>query len=44
MEDFDTPVFEMIAKTPLGRESPEEARARGRTGAETVQGLADGTS
>jgi 3-hydroxyisobutyrate dehydrogenase-like beta-hydroxyacid dehydrogenase len=35
-------MYELIAKTPLGRESPEEARQRGRNGAEVVKGLADG--
>lgn len=37
-------MYEFIATTPLGRESPEEARERGRKGAEVVRGLADGTS
>ena len=37
-------MYEMIAKTPLGRESPEEARDRGRKGPEVIRGLADGTS
>jgi 3-hydroxyisobutyrate dehydrogenase-like beta-hydroxyacid dehydrogenase len=37
-------MFEFIAQTPLGRETPEEARQRGRTGADVVRGLADGTS
>ena len=37
-------MFELIAETPLGKESPEDARAKGRSGAEVVQGLADGTS
>ena len=35
-------MYELIAKTPLGRESPEEARKRGRSGSEIVKGLADG--
>jgi 3-hydroxyisobutyrate dehydrogenase-like beta-hydroxyacid dehydrogenase len=35
-------MYELIAKTPLGRESPEEARERGRKGIQVVQGLADG--
>lgn len=34
-------VYEMIAATALGRESPEEARARGRDGRSIVRGLAD---
>jgi 3-hydroxyisobutyrate dehydrogenase-like beta-hydroxyacid dehydrogenase len=37
-------MYEFIAGTPLGRESPEQARERARTGAEIVRGLADGTS
>jgi 3-hydroxyisobutyrate dehydrogenase-like beta-hydroxyacid dehydrogenase len=37
-------MYEMIATTPLGKESPEEARAKGRKGPEVVRGLADGTS
>ena len=37
-------MFEHIAETPLGRESPEQAREKARTGAQVVQGLADGTS
>ncbi|HZN26800.1 MAG TPA: DUF1932 domain-containing protein [Burkholderiales bacterium] len=34
-------MYELIAKTPLGRESPEEARKAGRNGAEVIGGLAD---
>lgn len=34
-------MYELIAKTPLGRESPEEAREKGRKGAEVIRGLAD---
>jgi 3-hydroxyisobutyrate dehydrogenase-like beta-hydroxyacid dehydrogenase len=37
-------MYECIADTPLGRESPEQARERGRNGAEVVRGLADGTA
>jgi 3-hydroxyisobutyrate dehydrogenase-like beta-hydroxyacid dehydrogenase len=37
-------MYEQIAKTPLGRESPEEARKQGRKGPEIVAGLADATS
>jgi 3-hydroxyisobutyrate dehydrogenase-like beta-hydroxyacid dehydrogenase len=37
-------MFEQIAATPLGRESPEEARTKNRGGAEVVKGLADGTA
>lgn len=36
-------MYEMIAQTALGRESPEEARARGRDGQTVVNSLADGT-
>ncbi|MCW5603393.1 MAG: NAD(P)-dependent oxidoreductase [Burkholderiales bacterium] len=34
-------MFEFIAATPLGRESPEQAREQGRDGAEVVRQLAD---
>ncbi len=34
-------MYEMIAKTALGRESPEQARAQGRDGQSIVNGLAD---
>jgi hypothetical protein len=34
-------MFEEIAKTSLGRESPEEARDKARKGPEVVRGLAD---
>lgn len=34
-------MYEMIAQTPLGRESPEEARAKGRDGQAIINGLAD---
>lgn len=37
-------MFEHIAALPLGRESPEEAREKNRTGAQVIQALADGTS
>ncbi len=37
-------MYGFIAETPLGRESPEAARERARSGAEIVRGLADGTS
>ena len=37
-------MYEFIATTALGRESPEAARDRARSGPEIVQGLADGTS
>ena len=35
-------MYELIAKTPLGRESPEEARDKARKGQDVVRGLADG--
>jgi 3-hydroxyisobutyrate dehydrogenase-like beta-hydroxyacid dehydrogenase len=35
-------MYEMIAHTALGKESPEEARAKGRDGQTVVNGLADG--
>jgi len=34
-------MYEMIAQTPLGKESPEEARAQGRDGRAIINGLAD---
>jgi len=34
-------MYEMIAQTALGKESPEEARAKGRDGQTVVNGLAD---
>lgn len=37
-------MYEVIAATPLGRESPEEARAKNRSGSEIVRKLADGTN
>jgi 3-hydroxyisobutyrate dehydrogenase-like beta-hydroxyacid dehydrogenase len=37
-------MYEYIAETPLGRESPEDARKKGRTGPDIVVGLADGTA
>lgn len=33
-------MYEMIAQTALGRESPEEARSKGRDGAAIIRGLA----
>jgi 3-hydroxyisobutyrate dehydrogenase-like beta-hydroxyacid dehydrogenase len=35
-------MYELIAKTPLGRESPEDARKQGRGGSEVIKGIADG--
>ena len=37
-------MYEFIATTPLGKESPEDARTKGRTGTDIVRGLADGTA
>ena len=37
-------MYEFIATTPLGRESPEEAREKKRSGADVVRKLADGTA
>ena len=37
-------MYEYIAATPLGRESPEDAREKARGGADIVRGLADGTA
>ena len=37
-------MFEYIADTPLGRETPEQARERRRSGTEVMRALADGTS
>jgi len=34
-------MYEMIAQTPLGKESPEEARKQGRDGPAIINGLAD---
>lgn len=34
-------MYEMIAQTALGKESPEQARARGRDGQAIINGLAD---
>ncbi len=34
-------MYEMIAQTALGRESPEDARKKGRDGASIIKGLAD---
>ncbi len=35
-------MFEMLARTPLAAESPEESKERGRTGKQIVQALAQG--
>ncbi len=34
-------MYEMIAQTPMGKESPEDARKQGRDGAAIIKGLAD---
>jgi 3-hydroxyisobutyrate dehydrogenase-like beta-hydroxyacid dehydrogenase len=36
-------IYEMVAATPIGKETPEEARARKRDGMEVIRALADGT-
>lgn len=36
-------MYALIAETPLGRESPEQARENTRKGIDVVRGLADGT-
>ena len=35
-------MFEMLAKTPLAKETPEESKEKGRTGKQIVQALAEG--
>ena len=37
-------MYEFIAATPLGKESPETARDRARSGPDIIRALADGTS
>ena len=37
-------MYEFIAETPLGRETPEQARARARSGSDVVKALADDTA
>ena len=37
-------MYEFIAQTPLGKESPEDARTKGRNGTDIVRGIADGTA
>jgi hypothetical protein len=34
-------MYAQIAGTPQGKESPEEARAKKRSGSEVINGLAD---
>jgi 3-hydroxyisobutyrate dehydrogenase-like beta-hydroxyacid dehydrogenase len=36
-------IYEYVAETPLGRESPEDARKKGRDGPQVVRALADKT-
>ena len=37
-------MFEMLAKTPLAAETPEESKEKGRTGKEIVKALAAGAA
>jgi len=37
----DADMYEMIAQTPLGKESPEQARKLGRDGQTIINSLAD---
>lgn len=39
-----TDMYEMVARTPLGKESPEEARKVGRSGLDVTRELAEGKS
>jgi 3-hydroxyisobutyrate dehydrogenase-like beta-hydroxyacid dehydrogenase len=40
--DGATDIYEMVAATPLGKESPEQARKVGRNGLDVTRALADG--
>jgi hypothetical protein len=40
--DGATDIYEMVAATPLGKESPEQARKVGRNGLDVTRELADG--
>ena len=40
--DGATDIYEMVAATPLGKESPEQARKAGRNGLDVTRELADG--
>ena len=40
--DGATDMYQMVAATPLGKESPEQARKMGRTGLDVTRELADG--
>ena len=35
-------MFELLAKTPLAAETPEQSKERGRSGREILQALAEG--
>jgi hypothetical protein len=35
-------IYEMVAATALGKESPEDARKKGRTGLDVTREIADG--
>ena len=35
-------IYEMVAATPLGQESPEDSRKKGRTGLDVTRAIADG--
>jgi hypothetical protein len=35
-------MFELLARTPLAAETPEQSKERGRSGREIVRALADG--
>jgi 3-hydroxyisobutyrate dehydrogenase-like beta-hydroxyacid dehydrogenase len=37
-----TDIYDMVARTPLGKESPEQARKAGRSGLDVTRELADG--
>jgi len=40
--DGATDIYEMVAATPLGKESPEQARQAGRNGLDVTRQIADG--
>jgi hypothetical protein len=37
-----TDIYTLVAATPLGKESPEQARKKGRSGLDITRELADG--
>ena len=37
-----TEIYDMVAQTPLGKESPEQARKAARAGLDVTRALADG--